>query len=136
VDMQNQGSTPPTSSQDLSSNDRLFAALSYVFAPIVPIIVLVMEDTKNKHFPRYHAFQALGIAAGLIVGYIALMFVFICASIVSDALASLLGCVVSLAGLAVLGLEIYFAYNAYQGKYFEIPVVTDFMVKQGWITRP
>lgn len=136
MDMQNQGSKPPTSSQDLSSNDRLFAALSYVFAPIVPIIVLIMEDTKNKHFPRYHAFQGLGIAAGLIVAYIGLVFVSICASIVSNTLGSLFTCFMSLAWLAVLGLEIYFAYNAYQGKYFEIPVVTDFMVKQGWITRP
>lgn len=135
MDMQSQGSTPPPS-QDLSSNDRLFAALSYVFSPIVPIIVLVMEDTKNKHFPRYHAFQGLGIAAGLIVAYVALIFVSICAAFVSSALSNLFTCLMSLGWLAVIGVEIYFAYNAYQGKYFEIPVVTDFMVKQGWITRP
>jgi hypothetical protein len=35
---------PPSS--DITSDDRLFAALAYVFSPIVPIILLLMEDKK------------------------------------------------------------------------------------------
>ena len=28
---------------------------------------------------------------------------------------------------------VYYAYLGYQGDYFEIPLLTDFMVQQGWL---
>ena len=39
----------PPPAQSGESNDRLWAALSYVFTPLVPIIVLAMDDTKHSH---------------------------------------------------------------------------------------
>ena len=33
---------------DVTSDDKLWGALSYVFAPIVGIIVLLMEDKKAR----------------------------------------------------------------------------------------
>jgi len=41
--------------------------------------------------------------------------------------------------LPVYGLPwllLYFAIKAYQGEYTRIPLVTDFMIRQGWILRP
>ena len=37
--------------------------------------------------------------------------------------------------LPVLAL-FYYAYLAYQGDYFEITYLTDFMVQQGWLKKP
>jgi hypothetical protein len=31
---------------------------------------------------------------------------------------------------------IYYGILAYQGQYCEIPILTDFMVDQGWLERP
>ena len=37
-------------SGDVTSDDKLWAALAYVFTPIVPIIILVMADKKDRPF--------------------------------------------------------------------------------------
>ena len=34
---------------------------------------------------------------------------------------------------AMQSLQLYYAYRAYQGAYFEVPVVTGFMRGQGWM---
>ena len=132
--MQGQGTQAPMS-PDISSNDRLWGALSYPL-PIVAILVLIMDDTKNRHFPRYHAVQALGLAAVMIILAFGLTFLSVCAAVVNNTLGNLFSCMMSFVWLAVFVLEIYFAYSAYQGKYFEIPVITDFLAKQGWLKRP
>ncbi len=35
--------------------------------------------------------------------------------------------------LIPLALMVYYAYKAYKGEYFVIPVVTDFMKQQKWL---
>jgi uncharacterized membrane protein len=99
---------------EVSSDDRLWAALSYIFTPIIPIILLLLEDKKNKPFIKYHAVQSLivGIVFWIIIGILAV---------------PTFGC----AGLLWL-VFFYFAYKAYQGEYLEIPVITNFMKGQGW----
>lgn len=37
-----------------SSDDRLMAALAYIFSPLVPIIFLLLDDKKNRPFIRAH----------------------------------------------------------------------------------
>src|SRR5687768_4365614 len=44
---------------DVTSDDKLWGALSYVFAPIVGIIVMLMEDKKNRPFVKFHAVQSI-----------------------------------------------------------------------------
>lgn len=103
---------PPSS--DITSDDRLFAALAYVFSPIVPVILLLMEDKKNRPFIRAHNAQALAVGiVGIIVVPILAAFTFGCG------------------GLLWL-VMLYWAYKAYQGQYVNIPVVTDFVKSQGW----
>ena len=106
----------PGSNVDVTSDDKLWAALAYVFTPIVPIILLLMEDKKNRPFIKEHNVQAL---AWGVVFYI----------IVSVLSAVLIGCF--LAPLGII-LQLYWAYQAYQGKSVTIPFLTDFVKKQGW----
>jgi hypothetical protein len=37
---------------EVTSDDRLMAALAYVFSPLVPIIFLLMEDKKTDHLSK------------------------------------------------------------------------------------
>jgi uncharacterized membrane protein len=99
----------------VSSDDKLWAALSYIFSPIVPIILLLMEDKKNQPFIKFHAVQSLAIGIVLII--------------VVPILAMLtFGC-----GAIIWFIMFYWAYKAYQGVMFDIPVVTNFIKSQGWV---
>jgi len=99
---------------EITSDDKLWAALAYIFTPIVGIIVLLMEDKKARPFIKYHAVQS--IAAGVVMW------------IVLPIIAAVtLGCG-GLLGFIVF----YWAYKAYQGEYVEIPVITNFIKNQGW----
>ena len=103
---------------EITSDDKLWALLAYVLSPIVPIIILFMEDKKNRPFIKAHNIQAL--AWGLVnavVGSILSALLFFCFGAPTIIL-WLVGC--------------YWGYQAYQGKYVKIPVITDFIQKQGW----
>lgn len=107
---------------DITPNDKLMAALSYPI-PIVAIVILLVEDMKNRPFQRYHAIQSLGVNVALWI------------------VISILACVLGLitAGLCAVGpgvlwlVTLYWAYLAYQGAYFEIPWLTQFMKQQRWL---
>lgn len=105
--------TAPT---DITSDDKLWAALGYPIF-IIAIIVLLMEEKKNRPFIKYHAVQALAVNVVLFV------LVTILTITVILALCSPLLWLVTL----------YFAYQAYMGKYFELPVITNFIKNQGWV---
>ena len=103
------------SSSEITSDDRVFAALSWIpvspLWPIFAIVVLLLDDKKDRPFIRYNAI--LSLATGVIL---------IPLSIVT------LGCAAFL-----YFVFFYWAYLAYQGQRVEIPVVTDFAKNQGWI---
>ena len=99
----------------VSSDDKLWAALSYVFSPLVPVILLLMEEKKNQPFIKFHAVQSLAIGIVLII--------------LVPILAMLtLGC-----GAIIWFVMFYWAYKAYQGMIFDIPVITNFIKSQGWV---
>ncbi|MHB8133987.1 MAG: DUF4870 domain-containing protein [Anaerolineaceae bacterium] len=99
---------------EVSSDDKLMAALAYVFSPIVPVILLLMEDKKNRPFIKAHNAQALAIGIVMII-------------VVPILAAVTFGC----GGILWL-VMLYWAYKAYKGEYVNIPVITDFVKKQGW----
>ncbi len=100
---------------EITSDDKLWAALGYPI-PIIPIIVLLMEDKKNRPFIRYHAVQSLILNVALLI----------------------LGIVMSVTVILAICTPLLWlvtlwpAYEAYQGKYTELPVITNFMKNQGW----
>lgn len=107
-------STPPMPT-DVTSDDKLWSALSYILSPIVPIILLLMEDKKNRPYIRFHAVQSLA------VGIVLIILVPILATLT-------FGC-----GSILWLVMFYWGYKAYQGAMFEIPVVTNFIRSQGWV---
>jgi uncharacterized membrane protein len=100
---------------DITSDDKLWTALSYVFSPLVPVILLLMEDKKARPFIKFHAVQSLAVGIVLII-------------VVPIIAVITLGC-----GSILWLIMFYWAYKAYQGEMFNIPVVTDFIKKQGWV---
>lgn len=93
---------------EITSDDKLWGLLAYVFSPLVPIILMLMEDKKNRPFIKAHTVQALilGVVAVLTSGF----------------------CI----GILVWFYALYCGYQAYQGKAVEIPVITSFCKNQGW----
>ncbi len=103
---------------EVSSDDKLWAALSYVFAPLVGIIALLIEDKKARPYIKFHAIQSI----------VASIAFFVIAMVLSIVTLGFGGLCVPLLWLVFL----YWAYQAYQGNSFTIPLITDFVRKQGW----
>jgi uncharacterized membrane protein len=101
---------------DVTSDDKLWALLAYILTPIVPIILMLMEDKKNRPFIRAHNAQALvvglvNLAIGLLLSW-----------------TIVLACV----PLIIWFVCIYWGIQAYGGKMVEIPVISNFVRNQGW----
>jgi len=97
---------------EITSEDKLWALLSYLINPIVPIIALLMEDKKKRPFIRYHAVHALAFLVAASLSYVLVI-------------------TVCLSPLYLI-YAIYLMVKAYQGEYVTIPVITDLIKKQGW----
>jgi len=101
-------------SPEITSDDRLWAALSWIpispLWPIFSIVVLLLEDKKDRAFIRYNAI--LSLVLGLVL---------IPLSIVTC------GC-----AAVIYFVFFYWAYLAYQGETVEILWVSDFIRNQGW----
>ena len=103
---------------DITQDDKLWAALGYPI-PLVALIVLFMEDKKNRPFIKYHAVQSLAFnlvlwALILIFGTVTFGIGFFCAPV-------------------LWLVALWPAYESYQGKYMELPFLTDFIKNQGWV---
>lgn len=94
---------------DVTQDDKLWAMLGYII-PLIAIVVLFMEDKKNRPYVKFNAVQS-------IVATVAL-------TIISTVT---LGC----GGILFL-VMFYWAYQAYQGQDVRIPVISDFIRNQGW----
>ena len=111
-----------------NDNDKLFAALSYIFWPVA-IIVLLSESNKSRPFQRHHAIQALGFGVAVLIVFIPL----ICIDVILGQISAFLSCLFFPVFLVPLAAVLWFAYRAYQGEQFEIPYLTEFMKNQGWL---
>ncbi|RJQ55575.1 MAG: hypothetical protein C4521_02260 [Actinobacteria bacterium] len=93
-----------------SDSNRILAALGYPIW-IVALVMVLTEPGKTDPFVKYHGWQALfyGIAVFIIglvpfIGWIASFVLWV--------------------------VSIYFAIQAYNGKYFEVPVIYGLAKKQ------
>lgn len=106
-----------TSSPEVTSDDRLWALLAFLLTPIVPVLILVMEDKKSRPFLKFHAVPTLvlGIVEIVLIGVLSLI--------------PFVGCFTPIIWIYNLIL----ALKANKGEYVTIPVITDFAKKQGWM---
>jgi len=104
--------------QEITSDDKLWALLAYALTPLVPVIILLMEDKKNRPFLKSHNAQALAWGlVNLVIGSILSTVLFFCLGAPS---------------IIIWGVGVYWGIQAYNGKQVTIPVITDFVKKQGW----
>jgi len=102
---------------NITSDDKLWALLAYLFTPIIPIILMLLEDKKNRPFIKAHNAQALAFG---IVGWAI-------SALLSPVVG--IGCVI---WVVLVVFQIIWGLKAHKGEYVTIPVITDFVKKQGW----
>ena len=98
---------------EITDNDKLWALLAYITGGLFGLIILLMEDKKNNAFLKYHAVHSLVINVAVI-------------------LASFLAIGLCLAPFVYI-YGIVLGVKAFRGEYVEVPLVTDFAKKQGWV---
>ncbi|HJW90031.1 MAG TPA: DUF4870 domain-containing protein [Anaerolineales bacterium] len=106
------------SSSEVTSDDKLWALLAYVLTPLIPIIILLMEDKKNRPFIKAHNMQALLWGVFNLVG--------------GTILSSVLFFCIGAPSIIIWLVGVYWGYKAYQGEMVEIPVISNLVRNQGW----
>ena len=121
----------PPIDQEITDTDKMMGLLCYVITLLVPLVVLLSETGKTRAFQRYHAIQSLGLSVAWCI-FALLLCIPVC----------VLEVLTGVGGLCLLPLYVlpwfaalYYGIKAYQGDYAEVPVVTAFMVQQGWIEK-
>lgn len=116
-----------TEASDITDNDKMMALLAYIIPLVVPLVILLSDSSKQNRFQRYHAVHALAMGVTLFVIDIAAVCL---VSIITLGYGAV--CALPIAFLPLV-LEIYYGVQAYQGRYVDIPLVTDLVKGQGWI---
>jgi uncharacterized membrane protein len=123
--------------KDTTDNDRLMAGLAYASQVVIPLIVpavmLLAEESKERPFQRYHAIQSLGFLVIAVIYEVLAAIVFCGLSAVTS---GCLACVLWVLFVLPAIPAFYYAYQAYQGFYFKIPFLTDFLVDNKWLEIP
>jgi uncharacterized membrane protein len=97
---------------DVSSDDKLWALLSWLFWPVA-VIMLLMEDKKVRPFIKYNAVLSLTYAVPLyVLGTITV------------------GCLFAIGAIYAIVLGV----QAYQGTWVTVPLLSDFIKNQGWVS--
>jgi len=112
-------SEEPFPQSDVTENDKLMAALSYPIPILLSIVILISETNKARPFQKFHAVQSLAF-------WVVLTVIAIVLSIVTLGIGALCFPIFWL-------ISLWPAYKAYQGEYMVLPVITDFIRKQGWV---
>jgi len=98
----------PMGGEGITQDDKLWALLSYIFCPLIGIIVLLIEDKKNRPFLKYNA------VVSIVLGVVGVLLSWACI------------------GILVWFYAIYLGIKSYQGEWVQVPLVSDFVRNQGW----
>jgi len=94
---------------EITSDDKLWAMLGYLI-PLIALVALLMEEKKNRPYVKFNAVQSL----------------------VATVVLSILSTVTCGFGAVLFLIMLWWAYQAYQGQDVRIPMISDFIRKQGW----
>ncbi|NOZ06274.1 MAG: hypothetical protein GXP41_07995 [Chloroflexi bacterium] len=123
----------PTGGADvITEQDKLVAFLGYIIGFLVPAIVLLSVDMRERRYQRVHAMQSLGLWSASVVFYAALALMDVVLMQI-PCLGWLLACISLPLFLLPPVLIFYYALLASQGREFEIPVLSEAMRDQGWL---
>jgi uncharacterized membrane protein len=101
--------------EGVTDDDKLWAALAYVFTPLIPIILMLMEDKKARPYIKAHNMQALVWGVLNVIVSVTIS-PFLC----------------GIPSMAMWLVALYWGWQAYQGQEITIPVITDMVKNQGW----
>ncbi|NPV85009.1 MAG: hypothetical protein HPY45_03235 [Anaerolineae bacterium] len=102
----------------ITSDDKIWAAVAYLFLPLAPLCIFLMPEKRTRPFIRYHSIHALCTAFLLFfLGTPLLFFTF--------------GL-----GIVVWLCIPYLAYTAYRGNYTKIPLLTNVIKEQMGLIYP
>lgn len=109
----------PNGATSMNMDPNTSAGLSYLVGWITGLIFFLGE--KQNRFVRFHAMQSILLSVALIVLEVVLGFILALPYI------GLIGCVLwPLVGLGIFAVWIYCLINAFQGKYFKLPIIGDY----------
>ena len=119
-----------------STADPAANVTQLVMPLVMPIIVLLSESSKQRPFQRFHAIQSLALT-GIFI-FIGMMMGM--ATLVTQIIPPL-GMVVFVVALCLTPVlygmyaiaQLYYGYQAYQGRRFAIPGLTNFLRDQKWV---
>jgi len=97
---------------DITSDDKLWALLGWIFWPVA-LVMLLMQDKKARPFIKYNAVLSLAL------------------SVIAWG-SSIIGIGLCLGPLAFI-YSVVLGIQSYQGNWVTVPVLTDFVKKQGWV---
>ncbi len=124
-----QGPRPPST----TDNERLLAGLSYfsqiVVPAVLPVILMLTDETKKSDFVRFHAVHGLALFVASVIYALVAVIVFV----VLGAIAPVLTCLTWILFLVPFAVLIYYGVLAFQGKRTEIPWLTQFLRDNNWL---
>lgn len=118
-----------------SDDDRLLSMLAWLSMvilqlPVVSLIQLLSENTKNRPFQRHHAVTSLIFYVASFVYEIVAVVVFAILTTVTLGCGAICLWVIFFVPHA---LALYYAFQAYSGKRVEVPYLSRFGRQQGWM---
>lgn len=121
--------------QELTSDDKLWAGLSYAGTPLLlipPIVIFALKKDESEHI-KFHALQALALGVSWLVVNTVIVIVSIILGMIPF-VGWIAGVIIGLAsavvGLAYLAYWIVLMIWAFTGKEFRIPVLGNFVEQQ------
>lgn len=125
----------PTFTPEGTDDDRLLSMLAWLSMvilqlPIVSVIQLLSDSTKNRPFQRHHAVTSLVFFAAAIVYEIVASIVFAILTTVTLGCGAICLWVIFFVPHA---LGLYYAFQAYGGKRVHLKYLSEWAQRQGWL---
>ena len=119
-------SPSPAPSTGMSNN--VAGALCYLFTWVTGLIFLLIEPYKNDKTVRFHAFQSIFFAVGMIAVYIAMIVLGIILAVIH--LGLLMLPIWAILGLGIFATWVFLMFKAYNNQIFKLPIIGDLAAKQ------
>jgi uncharacterized membrane protein len=112
----------PTTLTAQGTRDALLGGLAYV--PVVPAIVfLAVPALKSSRFVRFHSWQSLFFAAGVVVTALLVKFLFAALSILPGIGFLTAWLLIGVTSIAIAVIWVVLPVKALQGQNYELPVL-------------
>jgi uncharacterized membrane protein len=127
---------PPKEQAGLNEDSKLFSALGYVLGILIAIIIFLLK--KDDKYTRRHCAQAILFDISLVVVYFLVAVCIIIGTLVFGIATAGIGIVIGFMafyaamiglGLLVFLLKLYFAYKAFKGQMFSLPIIGNYAAK-------